>query len=65
MTVVRCPICQQPIDDPANEPAMPFCSPRCRQIDLGRWLGERNSVNLPQSGQSERDSDGESMTEMN
>jgi len=19
---------------------MPFCSPRCRQIDLGRWLDE-------------------------
>jgi endogenous inhibitor of DNA gyrase (YacG/DUF329 family) len=20
---------------------MPFCSSRCKQIDLGRWLGER------------------------
>ena len=23
---------------------MPFCSPRCRQIDLGRWLNEEISM---------------------
>ena len=23
---------------------MPFCSERCRQIDLGRWLKEEYSV---------------------
>jgi endogenous inhibitor of DNA gyrase (YacG/DUF329 family) len=23
---------------------MPFCSTRCQQIDLGRWLGERYSM---------------------
>ena len=23
---------------------MPFCGSRCRQIDLGRWLNEQNSV---------------------
>lgn len=23
---------------------MPFCSERCRLIDLGRWVDERNSV---------------------
>ena len=23
---------------------MPFCSPRCRQIDLARWLDERYSL---------------------
>ncbi|MEX0587069.1 MAG: DNA gyrase inhibitor YacG [Pirellulales bacterium] len=39
MPDLRCPICQQPFD-PRSSPAMPFCSVRCRQIDLGRWLGE-------------------------
>jgi endogenous inhibitor of DNA gyrase (YacG/DUF329 family) len=34
----RCPICNKPVDP--GSPSMPFCSPRCRQIDLGRWLGE-------------------------
>lgn len=23
---------------------MPFCSERCRQIDLGRWLREQHTV---------------------
>lgn len=29
-----CPICGKP-NDPAHRP---FCSDRCRQVDLGRWL---------------------------
>jgi endogenous inhibitor of DNA gyrase (YacG/DUF329 family) len=24
----------------AEWPCFPFCSPRCKTIDLGRWLGE-------------------------
>ena len=40
---IRCPICEKQFD-PADSLAMPFCSNRCRQIDLGRWLGERYSV---------------------
>jgi endogenous inhibitor of DNA gyrase (YacG/DUF329 family) len=24
----------------AEWPEFPFCSPRCKTIDLGRWLGE-------------------------
>jgi hypothetical protein len=31
----RCPICGKP----AAARSRPFCSPRCAQIDLGRWLG--------------------------
>jgi endogenous inhibitor of DNA gyrase (YacG/DUF329 family) len=31
----RCPICRQPVDR-ANKD-FPFCGPRCRAIDLGRW----------------------------
>ena len=30
----RCPICGQP----ATEATHPFCSPRCRDVDLNRWL---------------------------
>jgi endogenous inhibitor of DNA gyrase (YacG/DUF329 family) len=39
----RCPVCDQPFD-PQKSPAKPFCSQRCKQIDLGRWLGERYGV---------------------
>jgi hypothetical protein len=30
----RCPVCGKP----ANEATLPFCSPRCRDVDLNRWL---------------------------
>jgi uncharacterized protein len=30
----RCPICGRP----ASEEAPPFCSPRCQDVDLNRWL---------------------------
>lgn len=44
---VHCPICDKEMEvrDPAEWPSFPFCSPRCRTIDLGRWLGE--SYRLP------------------
>lgn len=41
--VSRCPVCKKDFL-PESSPAPPFCSARCRQIDLGRWLGEDYSV---------------------
>jgi endogenous inhibitor of DNA gyrase (YacG/DUF329 family) len=40
---MHCPTCKSEFD-PALTAAMPFCSERCRSIDLGRWLDERNSL---------------------
>jgi endogenous inhibitor of DNA gyrase (YacG/DUF329 family) len=42
MIKVRCPICQRVLQGqgPAEWPQFPFCSERCRLIDLGRWLNE-------------------------
>jgi len=39
----RCPTCNKEFssDDSSN---MPFCSERCRLVDLGRWLDERFAV---------------------
>jgi endogenous inhibitor of DNA gyrase (YacG/DUF329 family) len=36
----RCPICSRPyaIAALADLPSFPFCSERCRLIDLGRWI---------------------------
>jgi endogenous inhibitor of DNA gyrase (YacG/DUF329 family) len=41
MIAARCPICDRAIEGqgPHDCPEWPFCSPRCRLIDLGRWLG--------------------------
>jgi uncharacterized protein len=36
---MRCPACKREFQ-PDQSSAMPFCSKRCRLIDLGRWLGE-------------------------
>ncbi|MEQ8394910.1 DNA gyrase inhibitor YacG [Thalassobaculum sp.] len=33
---MKCPICGKP----SAAKVRPFCSPRCKQVDLGRWLGE-------------------------
>ncbi len=41
--MIRCAICEKQFD-PAASQAMPFCSDRCRQIDLGRWLREVYAV---------------------
>jgi len=38
-STVQCPVCQVRFD-PQYSAAMPFCSDRCRVIDLGRWLDE-------------------------
>jgi endogenous inhibitor of DNA gyrase (YacG/DUF329 family) len=40
---MRCPICDKTFDPAASETA-PFCSDRCRTIDLGRWLDESYAV---------------------
>ena len=43
MQNATCPICSQQFGVSATE-AFPFCSERCRKIDLGRWLNEEYSV---------------------
>jgi uncharacterized protein len=38
---MKCPTCQRELEW-QNAPFRPFCSERCRLIDLGAWLsGER------------------------
>jgi endogenous inhibitor of DNA gyrase (YacG/DUF329 family) len=51
-----CPICQKPVSPRRDNPSFPFCSPRCRQVDLGRWLGEEYRV--PERQAEEREDEG-------
>jgi endogenous inhibitor of DNA gyrase (YacG/DUF329 family) len=37
----------------AEWPDYPFCSPRCRKIDLGRWLGEKYGIPAEKHGRTE------------
>jgi endogenous inhibitor of DNA gyrase (YacG/DUF329 family) len=38
---------------PAEWPDFPFCSPRCKTIDLGRWLGETYRIPADEEGAEE------------
>lgn len=41
---VPCPTCRNPAVYGPGNPWRPFCSQRCRSIDLGAWASERFRV---------------------
>jgi endogenous inhibitor of DNA gyrase (YacG/DUF329 family) len=40
--MIRCPICKKEVAEGA--PEFPFCSNRCRTIDLGNWASEEYKI---------------------
>jgi len=42
----NCPICRKPVDS-ATDADFPFCSERCRLLDLGNWASEKYVVSEP------------------
>ena len=42
--IVRCPACGGKSRYAADNPFRPFCSERCRDIDLGAWASESYRV---------------------
>ncbi len=59
MIPASCPICETKLSGQttADLPYLPFCSARCKTIDLGRWLGE--AYHLPAKDQDEPSEDEE------
>lgn len=41
--VVKCPTCGRELEW-AESPFRPFCSERCRLVDLGAWLAEQRAI---------------------
>lgn len=41
---VACPTCGKPVEWRADNKWRPFCSERCRLIDLGDWLTEERRI---------------------
>ncbi len=41
---VKCPLCKKETVYSAENPFRPFCSERCRLIDLGQWFGEEYNL---------------------
>lgn len=51
---VKCPICKKEVQ--LTDPFAPFCSERCKLIDLGNWASEKYVVSTPvKSGGDEED----------
>ena len=42
-----CPVCGRPVSEEPRLSAYPFCSSRCRNVDLGHWLTERYRISDP------------------
>jgi uncharacterized protein len=42
---LRCPICKKPLSN--RNPDFPFCSERCRSIDLGKWASGAYVISSP------------------
>jgi endogenous inhibitor of DNA gyrase (YacG/DUF329 family) len=43
-TTVKCPTCRRPVAWSEDSTYRPFCSDRCRLIDLGAWLTEQHKI---------------------
>ena len=44
VAVVKCPTCKRPVEWVPESVFRPFCSDRCRLIDLGEWLSEQHKI---------------------
>ena len=40
---IRCPICKT-LTTYNENPSRPFCSERCKMIDLGKWITEEYKI---------------------
>jgi endogenous inhibitor of DNA gyrase (YacG/DUF329 family) len=43
-TIVKCPTCRREVVWSPDSAYRPFCSERCRLIDLGAWFGEQHKI---------------------
>jgi endogenous inhibitor of DNA gyrase (YacG/DUF329 family) len=50
---MKCPICQKQVQP--SDPYMPFCSDRCRIIDLGNWASEKYVISTPVESHTEEE----------
>jgi endogenous inhibitor of DNA gyrase (YacG/DUF329 family) len=53
----HCPICKKPTDS-TSDSDFPFCSDRCRLLDLANWSSERYVVSEPVFEEDEPDESG-------
>lgn len=44
MPLVKCPTCQRDSEWSINNLYRPFCSERCKLIDIGDWAAEKHAI---------------------
>lgn len=59
---LRCPSCDMLVEAEQAKKSLPFCSERCRLIDLGRWLNEEHVLPVDED-EEESNSDSNSSEE--
>jgi endogenous inhibitor of DNA gyrase (YacG/DUF329 family) len=44
VAIVKCPGCGRSLEWSSTNPWRPFCSERCKLIDLGAWIQEEHAI---------------------
>jgi endogenous inhibitor of DNA gyrase (YacG/DUF329 family) len=57
--VVNCPQCGRPVPWTRESRYRPFCSERCKTIDLGAWAAEKYRVPVVEQDDDAPDDDGD------
>jgi len=60
--IVRCPTCGGPSVYAAENAFRPFCSERCKNVDLGAWASEAYRVAAPAAPADGAAADGDADT---
>ncbi len=50
---IRCPTCGRPVAWTPQSPFRPFCSERCKLLDLGEWLTDGYRIPAPADSPSD------------
>jgi endogenous inhibitor of DNA gyrase (YacG/DUF329 family) len=50
--VVKCPQCGTPVPWTLESKWRPFCSERCKTLDLAAWASDRYRIETPEKPQS-------------
>jgi uncharacterized protein len=61
MHTASCPTCNRPVEWSERSPWRPFCSERCKLIDLGAWASEQRAIpsDAPAEDETEKEKDQE------
>ncbi|WP_152207635.1 DNA gyrase inhibitor YacG [Marinobacter changyiensis] len=57
--IVDCPTCKKPVEWVERNEYRPFCSERCKMIDLGAWANEEYRVPAENADPNDLDQGGE------